>query len=117
MFSETDPDIVVEKLLDGLNEVVNKLLIKKRVQLNKNSLPYWTKDLTESKKIVKHKMNIARITKTHEDECDAKHARNRHSALIKSTIKSYYKKKLNNNKSKFKSIKETQEKESKTQRC
>ena len=117
MFSETGPDKVAEKLLDGFNKVVNKLLIKKRIQLTKNSLPYWTKELTESKRIVKDKMNVARPTKSHEDKQDAKHARNRHSALIKSTIKNFYQRKLNNNKRKFKSIKKIQENESKTPTC
>ena len=59
-------------------------------------------------------MNTARLSKTHEDERQAKHARNRHTALIKLTIKKFYTKKLNNNKRKFRSIKEIQENESRT---
>ena len=62
-------------------------------------------------------MDIARVTKSHDDERDAKHARNRHSILIKTAIKNYYSKKLNKDKRNFKSIKEIQENESRTPMC
>ena len=59
-------------------------------------------------------MKIARETGTWEDERDAKNARNKHSRLVKSSIKEYYTKEQNTAKNKFKSIKELEEKETRT---
>ena len=63
MFGEQDPDVLADKILTGLNKVVKELITIKRVQKKKNSLPYWTNQLTISQKLVKDKMTIARLTK------------------------------------------------------
>ena len=39
MFGETNPEIIAEKLLRGLNHVIKKHIVIKRVQLRKNVCP------------------------------------------------------------------------------
>ena len=50
LFATQDPNIVAENLLSGLNKIINKLAPPKRIQINKNSTPYWTSDLSASLK-------------------------------------------------------------------
>ena len=109
LFSESDPDIIADKLLNGLNQVIKELIIIKRVQLNSKAAPYWNSELEDSRTSVKTKMRTAHITGNIEDERDAKNARNIHSRKIKKRITEYYKDKFSKDKNKFKSVKEIQE--------
>ena len=79
MFGEENPEIIAEKLLRGLNEVIKKHVPTKRIQLRKTNCPYWNSELSESLEKVKAFNRVANETGTYDNERQAKHARNAHS--------------------------------------
>ena len=58
LFNKCDPNIIAEKLLNGLNSVIKQLITIKRVQLTSRSALYWNGELERSREAVKIKMNM-----------------------------------------------------------
>ena len=48
LFNDSDPDIISEKLLRGLNTIIKKHIDIKRVQIKNNTVPYWNQTLQNS---------------------------------------------------------------------
>ena len=53
LFSQMDPDNIALMLKDGMDQVINKLITKKRYQRRKNETPYDDHELREIRKEVK----------------------------------------------------------------
>ena len=101
LFSDQDPDLISEKLLRGLNSIIKKHVKIKRIQLTKNNCPYWNNQLEE-----------AGMTGSIDDDRLAKHKRNKHSRLIRSTAKSFYQQKFKVRNREFSQLKDLTETES-----
>ena len=85
-----------------------------RIQLKKHSCPYWNKVLEESLNEVKKTNKTASTTGNVEDERKAKNNRNRHSRLLKKTIKHYYREKFKKKNEEYKNLRNITESEDKT---
>merc|ERR1711954_278324 len=60
LLSDSDPEVIANKLVDGIKEITDKVVIKKRVQARKRGYEYWNEELeTERRKVAQlHKIAI-----------------------------------------------------------
>merc|ERR1711954_307349 len=78
LFSDQDLEVISKKLVDGVKEITDAVVIKKRVQARKRRYEYWCQDL-KSKRIqvaALHKESIS--TKKTDNIRNHKNAKNRH---------------------------------------
>ena len=91
-------------LMEGLNTISNTLITKKKIQKKKEDQPYWNINLQQSLDNVNSQLEVAKTTNSNEDYRYAKNLKNKHSKLIKKTIKNHKITKLNRHKSRWKRI-------------
>merc|ERR1712081_89206 len=97
LFSDLDPVIIAEKLMTGLKEVTDPVIVKKRVQKRERGSPFWSSTLEEERKKLKILDSNARTTGLIEDARVYKTAKNIHTR----NIQNLQKKKLKENLSKM----------------
>merc|ERR1711954_554036 len=79
LFGDSDPEVIANKLMEGIKEIMDIVVKKKRVQERKKKYEYWCTKLEEERKKVAslHKVSIA--TKDTEDIRNHKNAKNIHT--------------------------------------
>merc|ERR1711954_345293 len=90
---DQDPELIAQKLVDGVKEITDVIVTKKRVQARSRKYEYWNEDLEKEREEVAalHKLSVE--TKDTEDIRKHKHAKNRHTKNIKKYQKKKKKKK------------------------
>ena len=83
LFSDSDPETIAQKLIEGIKEITDVVVKKKRVQERRKKYEYWCTELEDERKNVAslHKVSIA--TKDTEDIRNHKNAKNIHTKNIK----------------------------------
>merc|ERR1711954_482927 len=83
LFGDQDPEVIAKKLVDGVKEITDVVVTKKRVQARRRRYKYWSKELKNEREEVAalHKLSVE--TKNTDDIRKHKHAKNRHTKNIK----------------------------------
>ena len=82
LFSDHNAEVIASKLVNGLNEVIQILLKKKRVQKKNRGVPYWSNKLEKERMKVKELNQKAIETRNIEDIRQYKHSKNHHMKNI-----------------------------------
>ena len=82
LFSEDNPEIIADLLMDGLKEITDQLVTKSRVQQRSRGVPYWCGKLEKERNLVKELNEKAIRSKQIEDARIYKHTKNQHSKNI-----------------------------------
>merc|ERR1711954_199277 len=83
LFSDHNSNIIATKLVEGLNEVLDLLIKKKRLQKRSRGVPFWCQKLEKERNEVKALNTKAIETRDIEDVRCYKHKKNNHSKNIK----------------------------------
>ena len=62
LFNDLDPDTIADKLMSGLKEITDSVVVKKRVQKRERGSPFWNSTLEEEQKNLKELDKKARRT-------------------------------------------------------
>merc|ERR1711954_43755 len=83
LFGDYDLEVIAQKLVDGVKEITDAVVIKKRVQARQRRYKYWSHDLDSERKQVAalHKESIS--AKNTDNIRSHKNAKNRHTKNIK----------------------------------
>ena len=106
IFSETDVNIIAQRLNHGLNEIAKKLIIKRRIQNNKKSEDFDDKELRARRKTIKQQSTIAHESKDINEHRLLKNLKNQYTKIQNKKKKEYETKILKGIKSKWKFINE-----------
>ena len=98
LFADTDPDVIGDKLISGMEELTNLVVMKKRVQLCNRGVKFWNKSLEVERKEVSVLNKTAIRTKDPGDIRLYKHRKNQHTK----NITKFQKQKIQDNMSKVK---------------
>merc|ERR1711954_19891 len=79
LFSDSDPEIIAQRLVDRIKEITDRVVIKKRVQAKKQGYEYWNEELETERKKVAALLKIAISTKSTDDIRNHKNAKNQHT--------------------------------------
>merc|ERR1711954_474193 len=79
LFSDSDPEIIAQKLVNGIKEITDRVINKKRVQAKKRGYEYWNEELETERKKVAALHKIAISTKSTDDIRNHKNAKNQHT--------------------------------------
>merc|ERR1711954_572214 len=94
LFSDQDPEIIAKKLVDGVKEITDVIVTKKRIQARRKKYEYWCRELENERINVAALHKIAIETKDNDDIRNHKHAKNRHTKNIKKYQKNKIKEKI-----------------------
>ena len=114
LFSDHDPEIIANKLIDGLKDITDIVVSKQRIQVKNRGVLYWNKDLENEKKEVEKLNKIAIESKDVEDHRAYKHKKNHHIKNIEKLQKLKIKTKISNAKTRWKCLNELTPKEDST---
>ena len=78
LFGDQDPETIAEKLIDGLKDITDEVVSKKRIQTKNRGVLYWDKDLEKEKKEVDRLNKIAIESKEIDNHRAYKHKKNLH---------------------------------------
>ena len=106
LFSDLDPEVIANKLLNGLQEITDLTMKKKSVQTRARGVPYWSASLEDERKRVTELNKTALETKDSKDSRAYKHAKIIHSRNIEKHKKQKIKESLSGVKSRWKTMKE-----------
>ena len=67
LFADLDPDVIGEKLVSGMKDITDAVVMKKRIQTRKHINQFWTKELEEGREKLKNLNTIAIRTRDPED--------------------------------------------------
>merc|ERR1712112_386135 len=101
IFSETDVDIIAQRLNHGLKEIAKKLIIKRRIQNNKKSEYFDDKDLRARRKTIKQQSTTAHESKDINEHQLLKNLKNQYTKIQNIKKKEYETKILKGIKSKW----------------
>ena len=104
LFNDRDADTIAEKLNNGLNNIVKKLMKKKRIQNRKNKYDFDDKELKNARDAIKLQSKVAHTSKNLEEERLLKNMKNRYTKLETKKKKIYEEKVLKKIKEKWKFI-------------
>ena len=79
LFSSQDPELISEKLVQGLKEITDHLVEKRRIQKRKRGAQYWCQKLEDEREKVRELNKISIATKDVTDIRSYKNAKNVHS--------------------------------------
>ena len=83
LFCDQDPELIAKKLVDGVKEITDVIVTKKRIQARSRKYEYWSRELESERVNVAALHKIAIETKDNDDIRNHKHAKNRHTKNIK----------------------------------
>ena len=104
IFSETNVDVIAERLNRGLNEIAKKLIVKKRIQNSKKTEDFDDPELRNMRRNIKQQSSIAHNTKDTEEHRLLKHLKNQYTKMEQKKKKQHEIKILKGMKSKWKHI-------------
>merc|ERR1711954_322276 len=88
IFSETNVDVIAERLNRGLNEIAKKLIVKKRIQHSKKTEDFDDPELRNMRRNIKQQSSIAHNTNDTEEHRLLKHLKNQYTKMEKKKKKS-----------------------------
>ena len=53
IFCDVDPEIIANKILNGLKEITDNVITKKWVQIRQRGYQFWTQSLESKRKVAK----------------------------------------------------------------
>merc|ERR1711954_605256 len=106
LFSNLDPVTIAEKLMTGLKEVTDPVIIKKRIQKRERGSPFWSSTLEEERKKLKILDSKARTSGLIEVARVYKTAKNIHTRNIQNLQKKKLKENLSKMTSRWQTLKD-----------
>ena len=114
VFQYDDPNLITDQILKSFKEIINKLIIRKKVQIKSFDCEWWTRELSLQRQTIKNQIQQFQVTRSIEDEMLLKNLKNLHTKYMKKTKKEFYRKKMSNHKSKWRTLANNQYREKKT---
>ena len=99
LFTDTEPEIIGQKLTQGMNEITDLVVSKKRIQIKNRGVKFWSKTLESERRVLSGLNKQAIRTKDPGDIRLYKHKKNQHTK----NITKYQKTKIRENMSRVKS--------------